>query len=184
MKRVHEIACSGAGFSSSTCPGRWSTPDSVEWGLRPTSLEMGRSIRSTEPRDAVPGQSPDWMSQSRYGDDLWAPRSEVIERLRARFRGFPLARWHVPTRPFTRLMEHVEYEAVGPAHRTEENGNMGPVPAGQWVSTVAVGRRRPGAARHARTATTAAATAATAGPHGLLTRDTALASVTSTCLYK
>ena len=42
MKRVHEIACSGAGFSSSTCPGRWSTPDSVELGLRPTSLELRR----------------------------------------------------------------------------------------------------------------------------------------------
>jgi hypothetical protein len=51
MKRVHEIACSGAGFSSSTCPGRWSTPDSVEWGLRPTSLELGW-IRSIEQLDA------------------------------------------------------------------------------------------------------------------------------------
>ena len=73
LERVHGIACSGRGFSSSTCPGRWSGPR-IRWSGDCVPLPWkwdGRPVKGA--RDAVPGQGPVGRSQTRYGDDVWAP---------------------------------------------------------------------------------------------------------------
>ena len=56
--------------------------------LCPNSLEMGRLIRSTVRRDAVPGQSPAEQSQAGVRRRPLGPEARSLSTLRAKFKGF------------------------------------------------------------------------------------------------
>ena len=99
-------------------------------------------------------RAPEWMSQSRYGDDLWAPRSEVIERCACQVQRFPAGPLARSDSSFHPAYGQVEYEAVD---RLTVRRRMDIWGRSCW----SVGHHRrswsptTGAARHARTAATA-----------------------------